>query len=66
LKAKISICATADCSYVADMNWQQLLVLGVVLAVAAVFIWRGSDPRKHKHGPGCGCDHAPEDEGKKS
>ncbi len=40
------------------MNWQQILALGVVLAVAAIFVWRSSDPKKHKHGCGCGChDH---------
>jgi hypothetical protein len=43
------------------MNWQQLLVLGIVLAVAAIFVWRSSDPKKHKHGCGCGCAQANDD-----
>jgi len=48
------------------MNWQQLLVLGIVLVVAAIFVWRSSDPKKHKHGCGCGCAHGTEDDaGKK-
>ena len=50
------------------MNWQQLLALGLVLAVAAIFIWRGSDPQKHKNGCGSGCEPEAEDEnhGKKA
>jgi hypothetical protein len=39
------------------MNWQQLLALGVVLAVAVIFIWRSSDPRKDGPGCHCGCEH---------
>jgi hypothetical protein len=38
------------------MNWQQLLALGIVLAVAGIFIWRSADPNKHKHGCNCGCE----------
>jgi hypothetical protein len=43
------------------MNWQQLTALGVVLVVAAIFVWRSSDPKKHKHGCNCGCAHEDEE-----
>ncbi len=39
------------------MNWQQIIALGLVLVVAAVFVWRSADPKKHKHGHNCGCPH---------
>jgi hypothetical protein len=43
------------------MNWQQLVPIGVVLGVAAIFVWRASSP-KHGHGCNCGCAHADEPE----
>jgi hypothetical protein len=45
------------------MNWQQILALGLVLAVAVFFIWRSADPRKHhKHSCKCGCEPGAEEE----
>ena len=56
--AKNSICTTADCSYVAYMNWQQLITLSLVLAVAILFVWRSSGkPTGHGSGCNCGCPH---------
>ena len=59
--AENSICTPADCSYVASMNWQQLITLSIVLAVAILFVWRSSG-KKSGHGSGCNCgcphDHA--------
>jgi hypothetical protein len=52
-----SICAAGNCRYVPVMSWQQILALGIVMAVAVIFVWRSSDPEKHKHGCGCGCHH---------
>jgi hypothetical protein len=54
--AENSICALAVCSYVASMNWQQLLPIVIVLGVAVVFVWRSSST-KHDHSCGCGCVH---------
>jgi hypothetical protein len=54
--AENSICAPAVCSYVASMNWQQLLPIVIVLGVAVVFVWRSSS-KKHEHNCNCGCAH---------
>jgi hypothetical protein len=37
------------------MNWQQLILLAVVLAVAVVFVWRSSGAKKSDGGCDC-CD----------
>ena len=56
--AENSICTAADCSYVASMNWQQLVTLSIVFAVAIVFVWRSSGKKTgHNSGCKCGCDH---------
>ena len=40
------------------MNWQQFLLLSVVLAVAVVFVWRSSGSKKSDEGCSCcGCHH---------
>lgn len=58
--AENSICAIPVCSYVASMNWQQVLTLVIVLGVTAIVVWRSSSPHKHNRGCNCGCDHDPE------
>jgi hypothetical protein len=37
------------------MNWQQLILLAVVLAVAVVFVWRSSGAKKSDGSCDC-CD----------
>ncbi len=67
---KISICAIPVCRYVGSMNWQQFLLLILVLGVAVVFVWRSSGKSS---GGKCGChgdcghdhDHDHESESKK-
>ena len=36
------------------MNWQELITLSTVLAVAILFVWRSSG-KKPEHGSGCNC-----------
>ncbi len=55
--AENSICAIPVCSYVASMNWQQVLTLVIVLGVTAIVVWRSSSPHKHNRDCNCGCDH---------
>ena len=45
------------------MNWQQLITLSIVLAVAVLFVWRSSG-KKSGHGSGCncGCPHDHQDD----
>jgi F0F1-type ATP synthase assembly protein I len=43
------------CRYVGSMNWQNILVLVIVLGVATFFVWRSSGTKKHNHGCNCGC-----------
>jgi len=62
--AENSICALTVCSYVASMNWQQILPIVIVLGVAVFFVWRSSS-QKHDHSCGCGCAHEPEDKNQK-
>jgi hypothetical protein len=45
------------------MNWQQFLLVVIVLFAAALFVWRSSG--KKTGGCKCGCEHAPDAHGKK-
>jgi hypothetical protein len=63
IHAENSICTPPVCHYVSHMNWQQILTLGIVLAVAVIFVWRSSNPSGHKHGCNCGCDHGEDESG---
>lgn len=44
------------------MNWQQFLILAIVLGVVVFSVWRGSTK---KSGCGCGCAHNHDAEAKK-
>ncbi|HEY5041969.1 MAG TPA: FeoB-associated Cys-rich membrane protein [Verrucomicrobiae bacterium] len=44
------------------MNWQQFLILAIVLAVVVFSVWRSSSK---KSGCGCGCAHDHETGAKK-
>lgn len=58
LLREISICAGAVCRYVGGMTWPELLLLGVVLGVAVIFVWRSSGAKKSDGGcECCGCSH---------
>jgi hypothetical protein len=53
-----SICARAVCRYVGRMTLPQLLLLGAVLGVAVIFVWRSSGAKKSDGGcECCGCAH---------
>ena len=58
-------CAIWFYDYVASMSWQNILTLVIVLGVAAIFVWRSSGSKDHKHGCHCGCAHENETENKK-
>jgi hypothetical protein len=58
-----SICTRAVCRYVGGMTWPELLLLGAVLGVAVVFVWRSSGAKKSDGGcECCGCSHGHEGE----
>ena len=45
------------------MNWQQFLLVGIVLLAAALLVWRSSG--KKAGGCKCGCEHASDAHAKK-
>lgn len=61
-EAKNLSCVIWFCRYVGSMNWQQFLLVVVVLFAAALFVWRSSG--KKTGGCKCGCEHGHDHSGK--
>jgi hypothetical protein len=47
------------------MNWQQFLLLAVILVAAVLFVWRSSGKKAGDCGCKCGCSHTPDAGAKK-
>lgn len=48
------------------MNWQQFLLLAVILVAAVLFVWRSSGKKTGDCGCKCGCAHEPDAHAKKT
>ena len=58
-------CAICFSGYVGCMNWQQFLLLAIILGAAVLFIWRSSGKKAGECGCKRGCAHEPEPRARK-